>query len=332
MRLTNQGIFVRRFGYSSASLRSLQPVESIIGGIDDMDIDDFRRRAFIPETPLLIKGKLARASTESSSSTSSIPAAAKWFSRDSIRTHGESSKLHQRLVPSQKYLQPFQDTILPYELIDDLARTSPQSHQQGGSQDVQALSQPPESSCAKSFHRFNAPLSLFLRACRTNSSRIPRLYIAQAQIADLPKQLQDDLPTPRLVKEAGNGDIYDANIWIGLPPTYTPLHRDPNPNLFVQLASSKQVRLYEPSVGAEIFQDVQRRIGRSPKANLRGEEMMDGPEREALDEAIWGYSATKAGFEAVINPGEGLFIPKGWWHTIKSIGTEVTASVNWWFR
>jgi hypothetical protein len=331
MRLTNQGIFVRRFCSSSASLRSLLPVQSIIDRIDDIDIDDFRRRAFIPETPLLIKGNLAHASTDSSSSAPSIPAAAKWFARESIRTHGESSKLRQRLVLSQEYLQPFQDTILPYELIDDLAGTSPQSHQQG-SQDVRAISQPPESSRAKSFHRFNAPLSLFLRSCKTNSSRTPRLYIAQAQIADLPKQLQDDLPTPRLVREAGNGDIYDANIWIGLPPTYTPLHRDPNPNLFVQLASSKQVRLYEPSVGAEIFQDVQRRIGRSSQANLRGEEMMDGPERDALDEAVWGYSATEPGFEAVISPGEGLFIPKGWWHTIKSIGTEVTASVNWWFR
>lgn len=135
-----------------------------------------------------------------------------------------------------------------------------------------------------------------------------------------------------LVKAAGKGDIYDANIWVGQPPTYTPLHRDPNPNLFVQLASSKRVRLYEPSIGAGIFRDVQRSIGQHSQANLRGEEMMDGPERTALDEAVWGCSATSAGFEAVVNPGEALFIPKGWWHSIKSVGTGVTASVNWWFR
>jgi hypothetical protein len=34
---------------------------------------------------------------------------------------------------------------------------------------------------------------------------------------------------------------------IGHPPTYTPLHRDPNPNIFVQLAGEKVVRLLAPT-------------------------------------------------------------------------------------
>jgi len=33
-----------------------------------------------------------------------------------------------------------------------------------------------------------------------------------------------------------------------------------------------------------------------------------------------------------VSPGDALFIPKGWWHSIKSVGIGVTASVNWWFR
>lgn len=332
-RLAHLHISGYRAAPSASARQPLPPVGSIVGGIDDIDIDDFRHRAFIPETPLLIKNKAGPYSTDNTQSTSSIPAAVKWFAREDLSAPAASSNPNHRIVPSQEYLYPFRDTILPYELTGDVAEASPSSNQQAHAErghDV--LASLPEILPTGSFHRFNAPLELFLKAFRTNSSRLQRLYIAQAQIADLPKQLQEDLPTPRLVKEAGKGDIYDANIWMGLPPTYTPLHRDPNPNLFVQLASNKRVRLYAPLIGAGIFRDVQQRIGQSSHSNLRGHEMMEGPERDALEEAIWGASAITAGFEAVVSPGEALFIPKGWWHSIKSMGTDVTASVNWWFR
>ena len=60
--------------------------------------------------------------------------------------------------------------------------------------------------------------------------------------------------------------------------------------------------------------------------------MMEGPERAALDEAVWGKDANGEGYDAMVNPGDALFIPNGWWHSIKSVGGGVTASVNWWFR
>jgi hypothetical protein len=234
-------------------------------------------------------------------------------------------------------LSPFCGTIVPYELIVE-SKTNhkdvdigTKSQGSNGSHDLsKILNDLTKGSRHGAFHRFNAPLSLFLQACRSNSAQ--RLYIAQAQIADLPKQLRDDLPTPSLVKEAGKGDVYDANIWMGIPPTYTPLHKDPNPNLFVQLASSKRVRIFKPSVGASIFREVQQSIGQRSSSAFRGEEMMEGPERDALDESVWGQSVGTEGYEVVVSPGDALFIPKGWWHSIKSTGTGVTASVNWWFR
>ncbi|KUJ20339.1 Clavaminate synthase-like protein, partial [Mollisia scopiformis] len=158
------------------------------------------------------------------------------------------------------------------------------------------------------------------------------LYIAQAQLADLPLALQADLPTPRLVTEAGKGDIYDANLWMGIPPTYTPLHKDPNPNLFVQLASRKRVRLFSPRIGMEIFRAVQMRIGRSGEGSLRGDEMMEGPERGELERAVWGEGGGDGGFEGLVEAGDALFIPRGWWHSVKSEAEGVNASVNWWFR
>ncbi|KFY18105.1 hypothetical protein V492_00143 [Pseudogymnoascus sp. VKM F-4246] len=185
------------------------------------------------------------------------------------------------------------------------------------------------------FHSFHAPLELIITASRQKSGSaqfgLPGLYIAQAQMVDLPQQLQDDLPTPKLVSKAGKGDIYDANIWIGTPPTFTPLHKDPNPNLFVQISSSKKVRVFEPRQGQAIFAAVRRKIGASPTAAFRGEEMMQGRERVELKEAVWN-PANLDGHEVTVRPGDALFIPKGWWHSIKSEGDGLNASANWWFR
>lgn len=329
---------VRHFNSaSSRPLHALRRVESVRGDFEAIDIDDFRQRAFIPERPLLIRSKARDISADSCTSTSSIPAATKWFTRGGVGTIDKLSATRTRVVPSYEYLSPYQDTILPYELTGDSEDRPSQLDQRAPVESDTGTLVPPDllgGAAAASFHRFNAPLGLFLKACAgvAEHHSPPRLYIAQAQIADLPKQLQDDLPTPQLVKLAGKGDIYDSNIWMGLPPTYTPLHRDPNPNLFVQLASSKSVRLHEPAIGASVFREVQRRIGQTSQTNLRGHEMMEGPEHKALYEAIWGPSAAAPGLEAIVEPGDALFIPKGWWHTIKSIGPDVTASVNWWFR
>jgi len=325
------GPTLRSFHSSSLRLRPLNSISTLHNRFDNVDVDEFRRTAFVPEIPLLLKGQM-----NPSPSSYPIAAAEKWFSH--MPTEGQPESNSNQALGLSKYLAQFGETILPYELnvgpkqkYAGTNTSNSQKPQPDGSNEIQALATMAEGLPAGTFRRFNAPLSLFLEACKQNPRPSYRLYIAQAQIADLPQQLQDDLPTPRLVKEAGKGDVYDANIWMGIPPTYTPLHKDPNPNIFVQLASSKIVRLFRPSIGTAIFHDVQNRIGQSSSATFRGEEMMEGPERDALDKVVWGPAVTDR-FEVLVNPGDALFIPKGWWHSIRSTGTDITASVNWWFR
>lgn len=64
--------------------------------------------------------------------------------------------------------------------------------------------------------------------------------------------------------------------------------------------------------------------------------MMEGPEFHALENSIWNNKELEMSglehYEVVVGPGESLFIPKGWWHSIKSLGRELNVSVNWWFR
>ncbi|KAJ5238635.1 hypothetical protein N7468_003254 [Penicillium chermesinum] len=258
-------------------------------------IDTFRQKCFLPEHPGILPRSLL-----------DLPASTKWFQR---------SYSPARL--NFDYLQEHAgDALVPLELTESDAG---------------------ESDSVSTFRQFHAPLSLFLEWIRLaeKAPQSTQLYLAQCQLLDLPPALRADFPVPDVVARAGKGDVYDTNVWIGYPPTYTPLHRDPNPNVFGQLAGQKVVRLLAPDKGQALFSKVRSELGKSSDrgaAAFRGDEMMQGQERALLDEMVWGASASPSGFEVHMEAGDGLFIPKGWWHSIKGIGEGVTASVNWWFR
>jgi hypothetical protein len=200
------------------------------------------------------------------------------------------------------------------------------------------------------FLRFSAPLDLFIAALHYNNSqsavtdKLTGLYIAQSSISGLPPSLQEDLAPPPVISP---DSIYNSSIWLGLTPTYTPLHRDPNPNLFRQLHGSKIVRILPPRAGESVFTKVQSSIGGAASPRLRGQEMMHGPEKTALHDAIWaGQGDPAVGhrtiYEARLGAGDALYLPQGWWHSIKSAAAdaeselscegELNCSVNWWFR
>lgn len=283
----------------------------------------FRDAFFAPQKPVVFPHGLFR----------SIPATSRWFA-------GNDDGSVSRARLNYDYLDEYGDCHVPLELTRQDATPQP-TEATVGDQSMDT------------FQRFHAPLSLFLDWTRAaqqsglgdNSSNsnvhFMRLYLAQCQLLDLPARLRGDFPTPSIVATAGKGDVYDTNIWLGLAPTYTPLHRDPNPNLFVQLAGSKHVRLLPPETGLRTFARIRKQLGKEggrQHAAYRGEDMMKGPERELLDQVVWGGdfdedaandgNECQDGYEAVLNAGDGLFIPLGWWHSIKGVGEGVTGSVS----
>lgn len=277
---------------------TLSPWHSV-DTLHDSSIPAFRREAFNPSLPILLPRGHFR----------SLPALQKWFHHSP--THPPTSTL------AHAYLTPFHAAVVPLELT----RLS-------GASAVNT----PQSTCT--FYRADAPLGLFLAWAKSADAQTPdRLYLAQASISALPAGMRDDLPTPNVVCAAGKGDVYDANVWVGVPPTYTPLHRDPNPNLFVQLAGQKIVRLLGPEAGHRVFADVQAALGRSGSESFRGEEMMSGEEKKLLEALVWGTEseaegAVSGGYEACLERGDGLFIPQGWWHSIRGVGEGITGSVS----
>ena len=258
--------------------------------ISESNFDSFRKDALIASRPALMPLR----------HFANLPAAQRWF------LSSEDSGITEL---NYAYLVPYGDALLPVEYTRHMGQ--------------------------ELFHRAKVPFSVFLDWTKqVKHNTIDRFYLAQASISDLPRALQEDLPTPAIVRKAGRGDVYDVNLWIGNPPTYTPLHRDPNPNLFVQLAGQKIVRVLAPSSGQKLFDAVQNSVGNSGSSVFRqAEDMMVGDERTRLEAEIWGKNLQCikegfSGYETHLGRGDALFIPQGWWHSIKGVGKGITASVS----
>lgn len=262
------------------------------------DVDSFRANAFQPKLPHkvdLIDGQLRGTCR-------------KWFLRDQ----------HSAYRLDEAFWATHKDSIVPLEIT--------------------RITEAGDAS----FEQIEAPLELLILSMQESEPGVnnqPSIYLAQHDLRDLPQQMRDDLPTPELVKYAGKGDLYNSSLWLGKSPTYTPLHRDPNPNILFQMAGKKVVRLFDAETGSAIFNHIQRQLGRDATAGrIRGEEMMGGKERSLLHDLVWNEASSSSATiiehcqEAILEPGEALFIPQGLWHSVKGIGDGIVASANWWFR
>lgn len=308
--------------YSSKAARAVPT-------LPDTTVETFRQHAFEPAVPALLpKGCQA-----------DMPAVNKWFQQTTFRREASVENKLFLTMYSTEYLSRWRSATFPMEITnnDEFVRIE---NTMGFFLDFVYASDSTFTHAKQSYSNIYAEPNSSTQGTgadpppSAHPTPTARIYIAQASLSDLPPLMRADLPTPELVLKAGKGDIYDSSIWLGQAPTYTPLHRDPNPNLFVQLGGKKIVRLYAPRVGNAIFSKVQEQIGGSASATMRGEEMMQGKEKELLETEVWSDSqdTIDGAWQAELDAGDALFIPKGWWHSVKGVGDDMNGSVNWWFR
>ena len=110
-----------------------------------------------------------------------------------------------------------------------------------------------------------------------------------------------------------------AKVWVGKAGTVTPVHRDVPHNLHVHLTGRKRWLLFPPRDAARMY----------PCGLFSGMPNFAhvDPERPDYDRYPRFREASPIG--GVVNPGETLFIPHGWWHHTRVLDDAV--SMNFWW-
>jgi hypothetical protein len=162
--------------------------------------------------------------------------------------------------------------------------------------------------------------------------------------------LRADVTPPLEYLDAGRGDRWPTNVWIGAAGTFTPIHKDPYHNLFCQseccfiyvsipyalifyanenissVVGQKRVCIYPPSSADDLHlmdDPLQRNTSRIPSPSTE----LDCATEEIQFPRF--KHARKEGWEVDVQAGEVLFIPRGFFHSVQSLTKSV--SVNSWF-
>ena len=122
-----------------------------------------------------------------------------------------------------------------------------------------------------------------------------------------------------LLAEVMSSAAFSALRYACLVLQVTPLHHDPHYNLLAQVVGTKYVRLYHPKHSAKLCPYTTGLTQNSSQIDLDKQGHDPSPE-----------FATLPFLECVLQPGQMLFIPPGWWHYVKAL--SVSFSVSFWWK
>jgi Cupin-like domain len=149
------------------------------------------------------------------------------------------------------------------------------------------------------------------------------VYLAQN---DVFPRLLDDVDLPTFCLQLGQGKLYSSMIWIGPYGCISPLHQDPLDNVLMQFVGTKKVYLCSPDspVDAGAHGNQRNTSSMNPEDHLLQlhQESANSGDDEKSPIIHFSYGT--------LYPGDALFIPKQWFHYIRTIETSV--SLNTWFR
>jgi hypothetical protein len=164
----------------------------------------------------------------------------------------------------------------------------------------------------KDRHRRTAPFDDFIWMIRERGNDAYLTAYNSGATAEALRPLRADLG--RIDKLLAHGPEADEGmLWIGPAGTFTPLHHDLTNNLLVQIAGRKRIVMAPPSETPKLANAVH-------VFSEAGDLLSD--EARARFPAL--ADVRKA--ELVLEPGEILFLPIGWWHQVEALDFSISAT------
>lgn len=123
------------------------------------------------------------------------------------------------------------------------------------------------------------------------------------------RDLMQDLPPLAEYLQEGSSGFF----WFGPAGTLTPFHHDLTNNFMIQIAGRKRVRLIAPCDTPKVYNQ---RHCFTP---------VDG---RNIDLQRFPMMADVPVIDCVLEPGEILFLPVGWWHFVEALDVTITVSTT----
>lgn len=148
----------------------------------------------------------------------------------------------------------------------------------------------------------SAPGNDFYLVARNNFFDNPRL-----------RHLRDHLTPPAGIINDQDRSPGSAKMWIGPQGTVTPLHFDEHSILFAQIYGSKHVKLIPAADYPLVY----------PR-----DRYYSFVDPESPDLTRYPLFAGACVMDVILNPGDSLFLPAGWWHWVRSLTPSISATFS----
>jgi lysine-specific demethylase 8/hypoxia-inducible factor 1-alpha inhibitor (HIF hydroxylase) len=166
----------------------------------------------------------------------------------------------------------------------------------------------------------------YAQKLRSGEAMEKDIYLGKCSLADTP--LANNLNFERLRSQLGlKTPITPLNLWLGFGGHTTCLHCDAFDGTLIQLYGAKKVILFPPNQLHNLY----------PFSLLNN--LLYGFKRRASYSQVYPQKpdfqafpkfkkALSQSYEVILNQGEILYIPVGWWHEVSCLGDGVVCSVN----
>ena len=160
-----------------------------------------------------------------------------------------------------------------------------------------------------------------------NTDKNKKYYLMQRSVHDEFPELIPDIAIPNY---ADNSNIHVVNLWVGEKGINTKPHHDYYNNFLTQIFGRKRVRLFPPSDTQFLYPYSMNDTMTVEGVQYPTVHVSQIADIDLVDTNEFPDIKLATSFEGVLNPGDLLYIPAGWWHEVKSL--DVTMSINFWWK